>query len=95
VTDFEKALEEKAKQLYPPLHPAWSGTEHEAFIDGAEFGRDFISAEVARLTAENKKLRAALEQIKTTGEIEDWIAEIVDEALRDVGDKTKQGDKDE
>lgn len=31
-------IKKKADEIFPPIHPAWSGTENEAFQSGAEAG---------------------------------------------------------
>lgn len=33
---LERKIESEADELFPPLHPAWSGTENEAYKAGAE-----------------------------------------------------------
>lgn len=33
----DEQIEDAANERYPKIHPAWAGTENEAFINGAEW----------------------------------------------------------
>ena len=68
----DEQIEDAANERYPKIHPAWAGTENEAFINGAEWAdqnkdQNFISSferelseQISRLEKEVERLSAPL-----------------------------------
>lgn len=61
---IEEAIEKLANETYPPLHPAWSGTENEAFKHGAEVGYNLHKAAIQPMIDNILLLKEALRQMQ-------------------------------
>ena len=66
----DEEAEKYANELFPPIHPAWSGSENQACQSGFEAGFD------CRDKLNNKALEIAVQALEFYGEDSAWVKTI-------------------